>query len=433
MAATADSAALIPPCQEAVAQGEAQHAEALRKLHAEKALRVVVFSMVEGWWWPTSSMGSDGSRDRSLPSSPTTPFDLPNITTDKTAILRTPSWFGDTSPVAQTNFLSTPNWLDDLVPPPSSSQVIPPLSTPDWMDDEMPAYAKLPSFDTRVPSLPRRTATPSSGDGRTPTADGSTRRTPDPFDDTPSPPLDMQFSNSSSRFVQLLAGAVAEADEPQSKKEAAERQPPISQPPPALSMDAPPNPGPGNWARPLIKPPVLLATAAPQSEAPGPPGPYPFTAGAMPPPMPVPLPQMPPPGSMLGDPGPGFRAFAPFDEVFGDRLGRSSPDTSESPQRLRKSLGRQVGAQVLNPKEPKSPLPAGPLLPGQVGTSSAKSTVPRVTLADGEESSPNRRRKRGSRESKDPDISVLAKSIRKDPAMVVWWLQLSQWSLLLTV
>ncbi|OLQ05581.1 hypothetical protein AK812_SmicGene11193 [Symbiodinium microadriaticum] len=352
----------------------------------------------DGWWWPTSSMGSDGSRDRSLPSSPTTPFDLP--ITDKTAILRTPSWFGDTSPVAQTNFLSTPNWLEDLVPPPSSSQIIPPLSTPDWMDDEMPAYAKLPSFDTRVPSLPRRSATPSSGDGRTPTAEGSTRRTPDPFDDTPSPPLDMQFSNSSSRFVQLLAGA--EAEETQSKREAVERQRAISQP-----MDAPPNPGPGNWARPLIKPPVLLATAAPQNEAPGPTGPYPpFGAGShMPPPMPVPLPQIPPHGSLLGDPGPGFRAFAPFDEVFGDRLGRSSPDTSESPQQLRKSLGRQVGAQVPKPKEPKSPLPAGPLLPGQVGNSSAKSTVARVTVADGEESSPNRRRKRGSRESKDPDIS----------------------------
>ena len=206
----------------------------------------------------------------------------------KTNILRTPSWFGDTSPGPQTNFLSTPSWLDDLVPPPSSQ--MPPLSTPDWLEGDMPAYAKLPSFE-RGPLL-KRAPTPSSGDGRTPTAtEGSTaaRRTPDPFDDTPSPPMDMQFSNSSSHFRQLLAGAVAEADEPPTP-EASERRP-ISQPQPLME---PPN---GNWARPLIKPPMLLATAAPQNEAPGPPGPGPyanslFGTSRVPPPMPVPLPPM---------------------------------------------------------------------------------------------------------------------------------------------
>mmetsp|Transcript_26712 Transcript_26712/g.60329 ORF Transcript_26712/g.60329 Transcript_26712/m.60329 type:complete len:405 (-) Transcript_26712:82-1296(-) len=347
----------------------------------------------EGWWWLSSSLGSDTSTGRggSMPSSPQTPLDVPGLG-DKAQIISTPSWFGDTPPVTQTAFLNTPSWLDDLAPYPSSHV---PLSTPDWMEGDVPAFANPCSLQPPR-SIPKRSQTPGSEAPPSATeGSGAMHRTPDPFDDTPSPPMDHHFGSPSNRFVQLLAGAVAD-------EEAASAHLPARVEPPSPGGPINPNTGnPGNWARPLIKPPMLLATAAPHNETPAS---YGFAPAIGLPP--VPMPPLQNAGARavgaelqrnFGLPaGLGAGPWAHFDDASAEP-GRSMRETSDSPVKAKK-----LSMKVASTHETKFPLPAGLLLPGQVAPHGGRQVLP---FGDGEEASPSRRRKRGSRESKEPDMS----------------------------
>eukprot|EP00435_Cladocopium_sp_Y103_P054673 s391_g17.t2 len=366
-------------------------------------------------WWPSSSSrpSSDGP---SWPSSPAF-FDLPTLNETDSTVL--------TSPAVP----NTPDqWMDSFVhrPGPCGAELratlavpvatpvatpSPVLQTPDWFERVSPMKPQQARHFDLMVGKATTASTPSdarSSSAKSPGESSSiAQRTPDPFEDTPSP----YGRSPTSRFNQLLAAEVA-------GKDASERSPVQASEVSGDSFGLQ-----SSWARPLMKPPVLLATApgaaavnagAPPGApgAPGAPG-VPGVPGVPGAPAPTAMPPMAPPGSLLPMAPLGLPMVPPMGLVPPYPLvpdggfglwphGQSYMDVmhQKEPQMPRKKGGGAAsGAGSTTPSRPsnqKAPLPAGLLLPGEV------SKPPGV---DGEDSPCKARRKRGGRESKDPDIS----------------------------
>lgn len=348
-------------------------------------------------WWPSSSSrpSSDGP---SWPSSPGF-FDLPTLnetdSTDSTVlpsppVLNTPEAWMD-------SFVHRPGPFGELRAAMAAATPSPVLQTPDWFERVSamkPQQAQ--SFDVLGKAT---TASLSDGCSSSAKSPGETstiaQRTPDPFEDTPSP-----YSRSPiSRFEWLLAAEVGKSD-------ASERSPLQGSEVSGDSFGLQ-----SSWNRSLMKPPVLLATApgaatpatpkagaaAGAPLAPGAVGPMPMAPlGSLPgslPMAPLGLPMVPPMG--LVPPYPlvpdgGFGLW-PQGQSYMDVMHQKEPQP-----RKKGGTGGAGAAGGATPSNQKVPLPAGLLLPGEV------SKPPGV---DGEDSPCKARRKRGGRESKDPNIS----------------------------
>lgn len=334
----------------------------------------------------------------SWPSSPAL-FDLPTLNETDSTVLPSP-------PV-----LNTPDpWMDSFVHRPEpfgpfgelratlAATPSPALQTPDWFErvSSMKPQQAQP-FDVLGKAT---TASPSDGRSSSAKSPGETstiaQRTPDPFEDTPSP----YGRSPTSRFDQLLAAEVGKSD-------ASERSPVQGSEVSGDSFGLQ-----SSWNRPLMKPPVLLATApgaaTPKAGAPGALG-LPGAPGAV---GPTVMPPMAPLGSLPGSllpmaplglpmvPPMGLVPPYPLVPDGGFGLwphGQSCMDVMHQKEPLpRKKGAGGAGGAGATPSNQKVPLPAGLLLPGEV------SKPPAV---DGEESPCKARRKRGGRESKDPNIS----------------------------
>eukprot|EP00931_Biecheleriopsis_adriatica_P083349 TRINITY_DN5692_c0_g1_i2.p1 TRINITY_DN5692_c0_g1~~TRINITY_DN5692_c0_g1_i2.p1 ORF type:complete len:537 (+),score=90.07 TRINITY_DN5692_c0_g1_i2:55-1665(+) len=335
-----------------------------------------------------------------------------------------------------------------------------PLQSPDFFDT--PVNGRAVDMTTRrgadesSSQMPSRKSNPASGCSPAASHGGfQPRKTPDPFEDTPSPPSagskGLPFGNSpGGRFDRLLASAVSDTGSTPPGVPAAEQE----------QRDLPKS----NWAQPRTSQ-QLLSTAAP-SQRPGASAPVRPQCGfgdAV-------LPGHPAPGHALAPPFMNFPAgpFAPSSHVPsamhhmpltmlpglpyqqqnlqqadvmpsgmpgmpGIRLNSSNECLSgqlpaQMPQVPPPRKAEQKGTykpveqmqkgkhqDQMSPEAPgpvaAGPVPVGPLVPGQVGSAaqsaSGEPSSPGQSVSDDVAStSPHKaRRRRGSRDSKEPDMS----------------------------